>query len=169
MAREFIKLPTLEELPSLSEEFFNLAPEAETVLIVDGSFSPINKPSVNGTKYFCRKKYYAINVLFFVDFREKIRFITSGYGKNHDSRIYRNSDNIQNYVEELQPGFHILGYAAFRGLRNIKVAENYERVDLNISENIKKHRVIMENAILLLKSKFRRLDHTQRNEKPENI
>ena len=41
--------------------------------------------------------------------------------------------------------------------------ENYERVDLNISENIKKQRVIVENEIELLKSKFRRLDHTQKN------
>ena len=36
VARDFIKLPTLEELPSLSEEFFNLASEAGTVLVVDG-------------------------------------------------------------------------------------------------------------------------------------
>ena len=71
MARDFIKLPTLEELPSLSEGFFNLAPEAGTVLVVDGSFIPINKPSVNGTKYFCRKKYYAINVLCFCGFQGK--------------------------------------------------------------------------------------------------
>ena len=55
----------------------------------------------------------------------------------------------------MPPGFHILIDAAFRGLRNIKVAENYERVDLNISENINKQRVIVENAIGLLKSKFR--------------
>ena len=63
---------------------------------------------------------------FFVDFRENI-FITSDYGKNCDSRIYRNSDNIQNYVEGLPSGFYILGDSAFRGLRNIKVAGNYER------------------------------------------
>ena len=55
MARDFIKLPTLEELPSLSEGFFYLAPEAGTVLVVDGSFIPINKPSVNETKYFAGK------------------------------------------------------------------------------------------------------------------
>ena len=163
VSNDFIKLPSLEEFPSLSEGFFNLAPEPGTVLVVDGSYIPINKPSVNGTKYFCRKKYYAINVLFFVDHRKIIRFITSGYGKNHDSRVYRNSNNIQNYVEGLPAGFHILGDAAFRGLTNIKVAENYERVDLNISDNIKKQRVIVENAIGLLKNKFRRLDHSQKN------
>ena len=151
MARDFIKLSTLEELPSLSEGFFNLAPEVGMVLVVDGSFIPINKPSINGTKYFCRKKYYDINILFFVDFRKKIRFITSGYGKNHDSRKYRNSDNIQNYVEGLPAWFHILGDGAFRGLRNIKVAENYEMVDLNISENIKKTESNCGNVIGLLK------------------
>ena len=36
--------------------------------------------------------------------------------------------------------FYILGDAAFRGLRNIMVFENYKRVDLNISENIKKRK-----------------------------
>ena len=83
----------------------------------------------------------------FLDFRGKIRFITNGYGKYHDSRIYRNSDNIQNYVEVLPPGFHILGDAACRGLRNITIAENYERMDSNISNNIKKQRVTVENYI----------------------
>ena len=94
VSNDFIKLPSIEEFPSLAEGFFNLAPEPGTVLVVEGLYIPINKPSANGTKYFCRKKYYAINVLFFVDHREIIRFITSEYGKNYDSRVYRNSDNI---------------------------------------------------------------------------
>ena len=73
-----------------------------------------------------------------MDLRKIIRFITSGYGKNHDSRVYRNSNNIQNYVEGLPVGFHILEDASFRDLTNKKVTENYEKIDLNISDNIKK-------------------------------
>ena len=56
MARDFIKLPTLEELPSLSEGFFNLAPKVETVLVVDDSYILIYKPSANGTRYFLQEK-----------------------------------------------------------------------------------------------------------------
>lgn len=64
-------------------------------------------------------------------------FITNCYGENHDSRIYMNSDNIQKYIKRLPQDFHILGNVAFRDITNIKVAENYERMHLNIFENIK--------------------------------
>ena len=52
MPCDFTKLPTLEEFPYLSEEFFNIAPEAGTVLVVNGLFIPINKPSVKGQNIF---------------------------------------------------------------------------------------------------------------------
>ena len=84
------------------------------------------------------------------------------YGKNHDSRVYRNSNNIQNYIEGLRQAFFYRD-AVFRGLTNIKVAGNYKRVDLNISESIKKTESIVENVIGLLKNTFRRLDHSQKN------
>ena len=72
VARDFIKLPTLEELPSLSEDFFDLASETGTVLVVDCSFILINKPSANGTKYFLQENILRDQCSVFCGFQEKL-------------------------------------------------------------------------------------------------
>ena len=98
-----------------------------------------------------------------MDFKQKIRFLTSGYGKNHDTRIYRNSNNLQNYVEGLPINYWVVGDAAFRSFDNIKTAEQFESTDIFVSNCLKKQRVIVENAFALLFNKFRRFDNSQKN------
>ena len=61
----------------------------------------------------------------------------------------------------MRQGFGILGDVAFRGLANIKGAKNYQRVDQTYPR-ILKTEIILENPIMLLKSKVKRLDHTTR-------
>ena len=117
---DFIKLPNSHEFNELASGFLNLAPYHGTILRIDGTHVRIEKPSLNGIKYFNRKKYYSLNVIIIVDFKQNIRFLTSGYGKNHDARIYRNSNNFQNYVEGLPRNYWVVGDVAFRSFDNIK-------------------------------------------------
>lgn len=46
--------------------------------------------------------FYSLHVIIVDLNKKKVHFLTSGYGKNNDIRIHRNSNNLQNYVEYLQ-------------------------------------------------------------------
>ena len=73
-----------------------------TILAIDATHIRINKPVLNRIKYFNRKKYYSLNVLMLTYHNKKNRFITNGYGQNHDIKGYRKYENLQNYVKNCQ-------------------------------------------------------------------
>ena len=162
-AQDYVFLPNRNELEELATGFEQLGNISGNVLSIDGTFIRIKKPVLNGEKYFNRKKYYAINILMLVDYKKRIRYITSGYGKNHVLRVYRNSNGIQNYIEGLPENFWIVGDCAFRSIQKIRVAEDFEDINFNDMINLKRQRVVVENAFGLLKSKFCRFEHTQKN------
>ena len=97
------------------------------------------------------------------DYKKRIRFITAGYGRCHDARIYRNSNSLQNYIEGLPENYSVVGDSAFRGLTNIKVADTLVREQPVLANNLQKHRLLIENTYGLLKGKFRRLENSQQN------
>ena len=54
-AHLFIRLTSLRELEELSEEFNTISPTKGTILSIDGTLIPIQKPTENGDKYYYRK------------------------------------------------------------------------------------------------------------------
>ena len=142
-AHLFIRLPSLRELEELSEGFNLISPTRGTILSIDGTLLPIQKPTVNGDKYYCRKKYFALNLIMLCDYKKRIRFITTGYGRCHDARVYRNSNNLQNYVEGLPGNYWIVGGSAFRGLMNIRVSDTLMREQPILANNLQKHRLLI--------------------------
>ena len=137
-AHLFIRLPSLRELDELSEVFYSISPTRGTILSIDGTLIPIQKPTVNGDKYYWRKKYFASNLIMLCDYKKRIRFITVGYGRCHESRVYRNSNNLQNYVEGLPGNYWIVGDSAFRGLATIRVADTLMREQPIFANNLQK-------------------------------
>ena len=92
------------------------------------------------------------------DHNKKFVFVTNGYGKNHDMKVYRKSGNLQNYVEELPDNVWIVGDAAFRSIEKIKISENYANTDI-FSSNCRKTIILIENAFGLIKGKFQKFDN----------
>ena len=110
---DHIKLPGLNELESLSSGFLRYGNINGTILVIDATHIPIRRPKVNGTNYYFRKIFYSLNVLAPVDRNKKFRLLSNGYGCNDDMSVYRNSGNIQNFVEGIPPGFFIVGDKAY--------------------------------------------------------
>ena len=56
-----------------------------------------------------------------MDANEKFRYVSNHYGSAHDSRVYRTSTTLMNWVNELKDGFHIVADKAYRGYSNILI------------------------------------------------
>jgi len=65
---------------------------------------------------------------------------------------------MRNCIENLPEEYFVLGDAAFMGLRNIRVAHSTAEFPLTSEEeyNLKRQRIIVENAFGLFKGKFKR-------------
>ena len=160
---KYIRLPGLNELNFLEAGFRSLADFPGTILAIDGTHISITAPSVSQNLYYNRKKFFSLNVLALVDHGKKIRFITTGYGSNHDMRVLRNSEAIQNFIEGIPPRFHIVGDKAFRSIPQIKIPGIGQTIDEERDNNLGIQRIIVENAFGLLKGKFKRFSHNQKN------
>ena len=165
----FIKLSGLRELESLSDGFNSMSPTRGTILSIDVTLMPNQKPRVDGDKYYYRKKYFALNLIMLYHYKKRIRFITAGYGRCHDVRVYRNSNSLQNYIEGLPEYYWVVGDSAFRGLANIKVGDTLVREQPVLANNLQKHRPLIERTYGLLKEKFRRWKILNRTENSTNI
>ena len=104
-----------------------------------------------------------MNVLALVDPLKKFRFISNGYGSNHDMRVFRNSDTLQNFTEGLSNEFFIVGDKAYRAIEKVRVPTIYGNITEEMKEHLGKQRIIVENAFGLFKNKFRRFAHSQKN------
>ena len=142
-------------MESLSNGFLRYGNINGTILAIDGTHMPIRRPKVNGTNYYNRKIFYSLNVLALVDHNKKFIFLSNGYECNHDMRVYRNSDNIQNFVEGIPPGFFIVGDKAYRAVVNLRVPETNRGIDDYTAHQLGKQKISVENSFGLLKGKFR--------------
>ena len=94
---------------------------------------------------------------------KKKRFITTGYGSNHDMRVLRNSEAIQNFIEGIPPRFHIVGNKAFRYIPQIKIPGIGQTIDEERDNNLGIQRIIVENAFGLLKGNLNDLVIIKKN------
>ena len=154
ISHEQIHLPDQIECGLLSDEFFQISNLHVTILAIDGTHISIEHSTVNGHLYYIRKKTFSLNVLALVDPWKKFRFISNGYGSNHDMRVFRNSDTLQNFTEGLSHEFFIVGDKAYRAIEKVRIPTIYGNITEELKEHLGKQRIIVENAFGLLRINF---------------
>ncbi|EPB68805.1 hypothetical protein ANCCEY_12115 [Ancylostoma ceylanicum] len=78
---------------------------------IDGSLVPILRPPHSEWKYFCRKRFFALNVVAVVDARGRFMYINSNFpGSVHDSTVYNLGRVHDTFTEGIVPsGFCLVG------------------------------------------------------------
>ena len=155
LAHEEIKFPMEEELQELKEGFGYGEPNNIVVLAIDGTHIEAKKPQKYPFSYYNRHSTFSINIIAIVDHKLRFRGVTYGFGRNHDSRVLRNSDLFEK-INLIQNNCKIVGDPAFRCFRenNIIVPETDNYSDENTL--LKKQRVRVENCFAIFKGKFKR-------------
>ena len=67
---EFIILPVEDEFESLENGFQSIGSMSNTILVIDKTCIPINRPKINSEEYFNRKRFYSINFCVTVDYKK---------------------------------------------------------------------------------------------------
>jgi len=173
----FISLPSAEEFVHIAASNEQKYKIPQCTLFGDGSHIPILPPHQSPESYFNRKCFYSINILAFVDHRQKIRDLVVGYpGKCGDARIFRNSHLGHQHQEILGrlperivtvgenetavlPMF-LLGDSAFANTKHF--VTTFETNEINRSISVKRlnrrlagMRYIVENTFGVLKCRWR--------------
>jgi hypothetical protein len=82
---------------------------------VDGVMVKIIKPAYNGTQFYCRKGFFAINVQAVVDHRRRITYLAiSSSGSTHDSTAFKDTKLYREMMAgKLPVGFYLVGDDAY--------------------------------------------------------
>ena len=102
----------------------------------------------------------------------RFRGVCYGFGSSHDARILSNSSLKEKIFAINDPSSYILGDKAFQGIGNIQITETTRAIprDESTSVNLRKQRIVVENAFGLFKNKFKRFDvRSYQGEKIKNI
>ncbi len=105
MCSDLIALPTQEDMRKSAQDIFLRFRLPNFALGVDGTFvrlgkkptigeltNPDNQQTIYPQDYWCRKQFYAINVMVAADSDMLIRELLVGWaGSTHDARVWRNS------------------------------------------------------------------------------
>lgn len=159
-----IKWPHNEEADVISEGFRQKNEIANIIGCIDGSHIEIPKPFKDQNAYINRKGYHSLLLQVICDHEKKFIDVFCGEpGSLHDARLLRKS-NI--YTKLLgNPGLIgdkiILGDSAYPNLHWLvtpfKDYGNLSREQRQFNYKISSTRVVVENALGLLKGRFRRL------------
>lgn len=129
------------------------------ILLIDGSLIDISRPSGNECfNYYSRKQKFSINLVCLVDYKRRFRGVSYGFGKSHDSRIYRTS-NMRTLVENINDRTcYILGDSAFSGFFNMRICASTTTFPLSrdLEYSLSRQRVLVEHAFGIFKGKFKR-------------
>ena len=133
---------------------------------VDGTlFILTQRPHVNGSDYFTRKKNYAVNSLIICDCEMKINAITMGWpGSVHDNRVWKNCKLVQKPEEYFSDKEYLLADSAFKPSNICVPSFKRKRLELIpevqsiFNTKVAKTRYLNENCIRLLKNRFHKLN-----------
>ena len=121
----FIQLPAVNELHLLEQLLPNPIAGVEpyrVVLFIDGFIVKVQRPDGAGDAYFCGrhgKSCDSINVQYVTDKRGRIRHIVTGCaGSTHDKTAAMWSVELRQFLDNLPPGYVVLGDPAYRGLHH---------------------------------------------------
>lgn len=131
--------------------------------IADGTLIPLTrKPKVFHECYFCRKNFYAINVLLVCDDRARVLYYLAGWpGSTHDNRVFKSSNLFKDRDSFFSPLEYIIGDSAYSNSSIMVPAFKKTRNEVNLSRNkelfnfhLAKLRIKSEHCIGLLKGRF---------------
>ena len=165
LQKDYIKWPSVRELPAISAGFQQRCQFPGVVGAVDGTYIPIPGPSDHRDAYINRKGFPSMHLQVVCD--SKLRFLdvhTGWPGAVHDSRVFRNSPLGRLVASGYLPGdYHLIGDSAYalQVYLMVPFRDNGHLSALEKRYN-KLHsstRVDVERSIGLLKVKFRRMKH----------
>lgn len=112
----------MNELPQLEQQLHNPlgAQPYHVVLFIDGFIVKVQRPDGAGDAYFCGrhgKSCDSISVQYVTDKQGRIRHIITGCaGSTHDKTAASWSVELKQFLDNLPPGYVMLGDPAYRGL-----------------------------------------------------
>ncbi|KAI5150381.1 hypothetical protein ENBRE01_1462 [Enteropsectra breve] len=149
IAFEEICFPKPEEYEQLKNGFAALARAEGAILAIDGTQIKICPPAIaQAFDYYDRKGCFSVTFICVVDYMQRFRGITYGFGKSHDARIYRGS-LLRNRIEAISDdNLYVVGDSAFSGCSKIQICTSTAAFPLTDSEayNLAKQRIVVENA-----------------------
>ena len=165
--QKFIKWPTPEEAPVISDQFKQMAGFPGVLGDIDGTHIHFQAPARNQKDYNNRKFFHSLNLLAVCLPNRAFSYTFAGFpGSAHDVRVFRCSDlhtKMNEDPESLFPTteYHILGDSAFPCssylIPAIKsaFADTVEKRRFN--RKLSKTRIVIEHAFGDLKNTWRRL------------
>ncbi|XP_050355240.1 putative nuclease HARBI1 [Nymphalis io] len=91
--KKYLRFPqNISERQELKERFYKKFRIPDVIGCIDGTFVAIIRPQDNDERYYCRKGFYARNVMLIVDADMNILHADVSYGgSTHDSFVFNNS------------------------------------------------------------------------------
>lgn len=117
----YIRLPADDELDNISQVVMSPEDEERGVLLfIDGFIVRIQRPDGAGDAYFCGrhgKSCDSLNVQYVTDKDGRVRHVITGCaGSTHDKTAASWSVELRRFLDNLPPGYVVLGDPAYRGL-----------------------------------------------------
>ncbi|KAJ3644013.1 hypothetical protein Zmor_026690 [Zophobas morio] len=105
---DVLKMPTLQEIPTIHRKFFEIRGFPCVIGAIDGTHIPIQSPGGHlAETYRCRKGFFSLNVQVVCDAELQIRHIIARWpGSVHDSTIFNDCP----LPPELERGMYGAGY-----------------------------------------------------------
>lgn len=165
IGHEYIKWPSSSDVQTISAKFERNHKIPDVIGAIDCTHIRIKAPKENRTAFFNRKRYYSINLQVVVDANKRFISVSCGEpGSLHDSRVLRRSELYRKADADIFPnGTFLIGDSAYPSLEWL-VPPFRDNGSLSDAQNVfnYKHsatRIVVEHAIGLLKTRFRRLLH----------
>src|SRR6266540_597801 len=154
----FVQWPKGEKRNHVHRGFQLMGGFENVIGAVDGTHIILNeKPSNSPELYFNRKKCYSIHCQGIVDFQGIfINYDIRWPGSVHDAKVYKNSNFYKKKDELIIDDDFLLGDSAYPispfCITPFCLSSNLQEKKFNIMHSL--HRVVVENAFGLLKSRF---------------
>ncbi len=130
--------------------------------LMDGTLLPLEfKPEKDGECYYCRKGFYALNMLIVCDYMARITYYQVGWpGSVHDNRVWRTCKLGRNASQYFLPHEYLLTDSAFTPSDHVVPAfkstkgQPISSNNLNFNTLLAKPRIKSEHCIGLMKGRF---------------
>jgi len=135
----------------------------KVVLFIDGFIVRVQRPDGAGDAYFCGrhgKNCDSINVQYVTDKQGRVRHIITGCaGSTHDKTAASWSAQLRQFLDNLPPGYVVLGDPAYRGLHTnvvtTYVGHNLQPHHQQFNDACTRMRQIVERSIGASQLKWR--------------
>ena len=116
--QKFIRLPTMNECPSIARDLHRKSPTVDVVGAIDGTFIKIRRDKYHSNHYYCRKMVFAMHMLAMCDWSGCFTYVQVGHpGNTHGSTAFLRSQLHCDIVEGRFPltvnGYKLLTDSAF--------------------------------------------------------